>query len=200
MCWIPNSAAWHFLRNILRRSNDFSIIRRRSAMIRLSVLDENEIEAIHQCQPAHPGRNRCGADRAKKPRTPDRCGRQSSGEACPASRPNWWRSALPWPGRGQPSGDGAGRSRHLVTGNCISTTWAVHHRFTMLLPGHAAWLPSRMSGMPPVCWMRLENCHTITPFFTPTEVPGGVMSLAMYRHALPYTVKPLARTGRPVRC
>jgi trimethylamine--corrinoid protein Co-methyltransferase len=37
----------------------------------------------------------------------------------------------------------------------------------------------------------LENCHTITPFFTPTDVPGGIMSLAMYRHALPNTVKPL---------
>ena len=41
----------------------------------------------------------------------------------------------------------------------------------------------------------LENCHTITPFFTPTEVPGGVMSLAMYRHALPYTFKPLQGPG-----
>lgn len=41
----------------------------------------------------------------------------------------------------------------------------------------------------------LENCHTITPFFTPTEVPGGMMSLAMYRHALPYTVKPLQGPG-----
>ena len=41
----------------------------------------------------------------------------------------------------------------------------------------------------------LENCHTITPFFTPTEVPGGVMSLAMYRHALPFTVKPLQGPG-----
>ncbi len=41
----------------------------------------------------------------------------------------------------------------------------------------------------------LENCHTITPFFTPTDVPGGVMSLAMYRHALPYTLKPLQGPG-----
>jgi trimethylamine--corrinoid protein Co-methyltransferase len=41
----------------------------------------------------------------------------------------------------------------------------------------------------------LENCHTITPFFTPTEVPGGVMSLAMYRHSLPYTLKPLQGPG-----
>jgi trimethylamine--corrinoid protein Co-methyltransferase len=41
----------------------------------------------------------------------------------------------------------------------------------------------------------LDNCHTITPFFTPTDVPGGIMSLAMYRHALPYTVKPLQGPG-----
>jgi trimethylamine---corrinoid protein Co-methyltransferase len=41
----------------------------------------------------------------------------------------------------------------------------------------------------------LENCNTITPFFTPTEVPGGIMSLAMYRHALPYTTKPLQGPG-----
>jgi trimethylamine--corrinoid protein Co-methyltransferase len=41
----------------------------------------------------------------------------------------------------------------------------------------------------------LENCHTITPFFTPTEVPGGVMSLAMYRHSLPHTLKPLQGPG-----
>ncbi len=41
----------------------------------------------------------------------------------------------------------------------------------------------------------LENCHTITPFFTPTDVPGSLMSLAMYRHALPYTTKPLQGPG-----
>ena len=41
----------------------------------------------------------------------------------------------------------------------------------------------------------LENCHTITPFFTPTEVPGEVMSLAMYRYSLPHTVKPLQGPG-----
>lgn len=41
----------------------------------------------------------------------------------------------------------------------------------------------------------LENCHTITPFFTPTDVPGSIMSLAMYRHALPHTLKPLQGPG-----
>jgi len=41
----------------------------------------------------------------------------------------------------------------------------------------------------------LENCQTITPFFTPTDVPGALMSLAMYRHSLPYTIKPLQGPG-----
>ncbi len=41
----------------------------------------------------------------------------------------------------------------------------------------------------------LENCHTITPFFTPTDVPGEIMSLAMYRYALPFTLKPLQGPG-----
>lgn len=35
----------------------------------------------------------------------------------------------------------------------------------------------------------LNNCHSITPFFTPGDVPGELMSLAMYRHTLPHTTK-----------
>jgi trimethylamine--corrinoid protein Co-methyltransferase len=41
----------------------------------------------------------------------------------------------------------------------------------------------------------LENCNTITPFFTPCDVPGKLMSLAMYRHALPNSVKPVQGPG-----
>jgi trimethylamine---corrinoid protein Co-methyltransferase len=41
----------------------------------------------------------------------------------------------------------------------------------------------------------LPNCNTITPFFTPSDVPGELMSLAMYRHAMPYTTKPLQGPG-----
>jgi trimethylamine--corrinoid protein Co-methyltransferase len=41
----------------------------------------------------------------------------------------------------------------------------------------------------------LNNCNTITPFFTPGDVPGGLMSLAMYRHAIPHTTKPLQGPG-----
>ncbi len=41
----------------------------------------------------------------------------------------------------------------------------------------------------------LPNCTTITPFFTPQDVPGEVMSLAMYRHTLAYTTKPVHGPG-----
>jgi len=41
----------------------------------------------------------------------------------------------------------------------------------------------------------LPNCNTITPFFTPSDVPGKLMSLAMYRHAMPFTTKPLQGPG-----
>jgi trimethylamine--corrinoid protein Co-methyltransferase len=41
----------------------------------------------------------------------------------------------------------------------------------------------------------LDGATTITPLFTPQDVPGAVMSLAMYRHALPHTTKPLQGPG-----
>ncbi len=41
----------------------------------------------------------------------------------------------------------------------------------------------------------LPNAHTVTPFFTPQDVPGELMSLYMYRHCLPYTTKPVQGPG-----
>jgi trimethylamine--corrinoid protein Co-methyltransferase len=41
----------------------------------------------------------------------------------------------------------------------------------------------------------LDACTCITPFFTPQDVPGELMSLAMYRHTLPNTVKPVYGPG-----
>lgn len=41
----------------------------------------------------------------------------------------------------------------------------------------------------------LEGVTTITPFFTPQDVPGPLMSLAMYRHTLPHTAKPVQGPG-----
>lgn len=50
----------------------------------------------------------------------------------------------------------------------------------------------------------LENETTVTPFFTPTDAPHALMSLAMYRHSLPFTTKPLQGPGvqnaAEVRC
>lgn len=41
----------------------------------------------------------------------------------------------------------------------------------------------------------LDNCHTITPFFTPTDISGKLMSLAMYRHSLPWSLKAIQGPG-----
>jgi trimethylamine--corrinoid protein Co-methyltransferase len=41
----------------------------------------------------------------------------------------------------------------------------------------------------------LDQVTTITPLFTPQDVPGQVMSLAMYRHSLPHTTKVLHGPG-----
>ncbi|NJC98977.1 MAG: hypothetical protein FIB03_22025 [Anaerolineae bacterium] len=41
----------------------------------------------------------------------------------------------------------------------------------------------------------LPNAHTITPFFTPQDVPGELMSLYMFRHCLPHTTKPVQGPG-----
>lgn len=41
----------------------------------------------------------------------------------------------------------------------------------------------------------LESVTTITPMYTPQDIPGELMSLSMYRHALPFTTKPLQGPG-----
>jgi trimethylamine--corrinoid protein Co-methyltransferase len=41
----------------------------------------------------------------------------------------------------------------------------------------------------------LDGVTTITPFFTPQDVPGHLLSLSMYRHAIPHTTKPLQGPG-----
>jgi trimethylamine--corrinoid protein Co-methyltransferase len=41
----------------------------------------------------------------------------------------------------------------------------------------------------------LDSATTITPFFTPQDIEGELMSLAMYRYSLPHTTKPLQGPG-----
>lgn len=41
----------------------------------------------------------------------------------------------------------------------------------------------------------LEQATMITPFYTPQDVPGEIMSLAMYRHTLAHTRKPVHGPG-----
>ena len=45
----------------------------------------------------------------------------------------------------------------------------------------------------------LDNVTAVVPFFTPQDVPGEIMSLAMYRHTLPYTTKPIHGPGVQTR-
>jgi len=41
----------------------------------------------------------------------------------------------------------------------------------------------------------LDNCHTVTPFFTPPDVSNELMALHMYRHTLSNTTKPVQGPG-----
>jgi trimethylamine--corrinoid protein Co-methyltransferase len=41
----------------------------------------------------------------------------------------------------------------------------------------------------------LDGIDSITPFFTPQDVPGAIMSLSMYRHSLSHTTKPVQGPG-----
>ena len=41
----------------------------------------------------------------------------------------------------------------------------------------------------------LDGVTSITPLFTPQDAPGALMSLAMYRHTLPHTTKPVQGPG-----
>jgi trimethylamine--corrinoid protein Co-methyltransferase len=41
----------------------------------------------------------------------------------------------------------------------------------------------------------LDGVTTVTPFFTPQDVPGPLMPLAMVRHTLPHTTKPVHGPG-----
>jgi trimethylamine--corrinoid protein Co-methyltransferase len=41
----------------------------------------------------------------------------------------------------------------------------------------------------------MDRVTSVTPLYTPCDVPGHLMSLAMYRHAMPHTTKPLQGPG-----
>ncbi|NWG34563.1 MAG: trimethylamine methyltransferase family protein [Chloroflexi bacterium] len=41
----------------------------------------------------------------------------------------------------------------------------------------------------------LPHCHTVTPFFTPPDVSNEMLSLHMFRNALPHTTKPVQGPG-----
>jgi len=82
-------------------------------------------------------------------------------------------------------GDGSLYFHNLGGARDIHNPVTDEHRFAVLQDVHDA---TRLLDA-------LPNCNTITPFFTPSDVPGELMSLAMYRHAMPFTTKPLQGPG-----
>jgi trimethylamine--corrinoid protein Co-methyltransferase len=50
----------------------------------------------------------------------------------------------------------------------------------------------------------MDGITTVTPLFTPSDVPGELMSVAMYRYCLPHTTRPVqgpgVQTATEVRC
>ena len=88
-------------------------------------------------------------------------------------------------GAGKTLGDGSLNFHNLGGARDIYDPRTGQHRFAVLQDVRDA---TRLLDA-------LENCNTITPFFTPQDVSGVLMSLAMYRHALPFTTKPLQGPG-----
>ena len=82
-------------------------------------------------------------------------------------------------------GDGSLNFHNLGGARDIHNPATGEHRFAVLQDVRDA---SRLLDA-------LPNCNTINPFFTPSDVPGELMSLAMYRHAMPFTTKPLQGPG-----
>ena len=127
----------------------------RKVMIRFSVLDENEVEAIHLASLRILGETGVVLERTKKPRPADRVREPNYKRSVSEYHLNWWKSASRRQERRQPSVGEAGRSRHLVMDLYISITWEVRRRSSdaasgIRRHGHRA----RCARLPPVCWMR----------------------------------------------
>jgi trimethylamine--corrinoid protein Co-methyltransferase len=88
-------------------------------------------------------------------------------------------------GNPQTLGDGSLHFHNLGGARDIHNPTTDEHRFAILQDVRDA---TRLLDA-------LPSCNTITPFFTPSDVPGKLMTLAMYRHAMPFTTKPLQGPG-----
>jgi trimethylamine--corrinoid protein Co-methyltransferase len=163
-------------------------------VIRLSVLDNNEIEAIHQATLRILSETGVVLTEPKSREILTDAGATISGARVLIS-PELVEKCLKLAGRKTTIRGRGGAAKTLGDGALYFHNLGGAPQ--VYGPANATRRPATIQDVRDATRLldSLENCHTITPFFTPTEVPGGMMSLAMYRHALPFTVKPLQGPG-----
>jgi trimethylamine---corrinoid protein Co-methyltransferase len=160
----------------------------------LKMLSDAEVESLHQATLrilaevgvtlTHPGARQMLTDAGATIHNNRVCFPSELVEACIAKCP----SQVSVSGRGGTTktlGDGSLNFHNLGGARDIHNPVTGEHRFAVLQDVCDA---TRLLDA-------LPNCNTITPFFTPSDVPGELMSLAMYRHAMPFTTKPLQGPG-----
>jgi trimethylamine--corrinoid protein Co-methyltransferase len=160
----------------------------------LKLLSDAEVEALHQAALrilaevgvtlTHPGARQMLTDAGATIQNERVCIPPELVEDCIAKCP----PQVSVRGRGgavKTLGDGSLNFHNLGGARDIHNPTTGEHRFAVLQDVRDA---TRLLDA-------LPNCNTITPFFTPSDVPGELMSLAMYRHAMPFTTKPLQGPG-----
>ena len=160
----------------------------------LKLLSDAEVESLHQATLrilaevgvilAHSGARKMLTDAGASIQNERVCLPPALVESCIAKCP----SQVSVRGRGGTTktlGDGSLNFHNLGGARDIHNPVTDEHRFAVLQDVRDA---TRLLDA-------LPNCNTITPFFTPSDVPGELMSLAMYRHAMPFTTKPLQGPG-----
>ncbi len=160
----------------------------------LKILSDAEVESLHQATLrilneigvilTHPGARQMLTDAGAKVQNGRVCLPPDLVESCIAKCP----PQVTVCGRGgtvKTLGDGSLNFHNLGGARDIHNPVTGEHRFAILQDVRDA---TRLLDA-------LPNCNTITPFFTPSDVPGELMSLAMYRHAMPFTTKPLQGPG-----
>lgn len=160
----------------------------------LKILSDSEIESLHQAtlrilaevgvSLEHPGAREILFDAGATVQSERICLPSNLVEDCLAMCP----SQVSIRGRSgieKTLGDGTLNFHNLGGARDIYNPVTREHRYAVLQDVRDATL--LLDALP--------NCNTITPFFTPSDVPGELMSLAMYRHAIPFTTKPLQGPG-----
>lgn len=160
----------------------------------LKILSDAEVEALHQATLrildevgvilTHPGARQMLTEAGATTKNDRVCLPPELVEDCLAKCPPQV-SVRGRAGRTKTLGDGSLNFHNLGGARDIHNPVTGEHRFAILQDVRDA---TRLLDA-------LPNCNTITPFFTPSDVPGELMSLAMYRHAMPFTTKPLQGPG-----